>query len=237
MTGVVVGRPLLVAETFGPTLQGEGPSCGRQALFVRLSRCNLACPGCDTPYTWDWSRFDPRAEARRQTAAGLLEWALGHPTELVVITGGEPLLQQDRLVPLVAGLAAAGRRVEVETNGTLAPSPVFAGSVAGFSVSPKLTSFAAPGDARRRIDPGALRALAATGRAVFKFVASTVADLEEIADLQRRFDLAPVWVMAEGTTTERQLEVMRQIADEVVGRGWHLSARLHVLLWGDTRGR
>jgi hypothetical protein len=43
--------------------------------------------------------------------------------------------------------------------------------------------------------------------------------------------------MAEGTTTERQLEVMRQIADEVVGRGWHLSARLHVLLWGDTRGR
>jgi organic radical activating enzyme len=228
---------LLVAETFGPTLQGEGPSCGQQALFLRLSRCNLSCPLCDTPYTWDWQRFDVMAETYRLTALDILDWALGYPTELLVITGGEPLLQQDLLVPLVAALAAAGRRVEVETNGTIAPAAALVEAVARFNVSPKLASFAASGDAQRRINPGALRALVATGRAVFKFVVSNLTDLDEIAELQRRFDLRPVWVMPEGTTTERLLEVMRALADEVVSRGWHLSTRLHVMLWGDARGR
>ncbi len=237
MTSVVRERRLLVAEMFGPTLQGEGPSCGRQALFVRLSRCNLSCPTCDTPYTWDWRRFDVGAETHWLAAAGILDWALGYPTELVVVTGGEPLLQQDLLVPLVTELAGAGRRVEVETNGTVVPAAALVEAGTRFNVSPKLASFAAPGDARRRINPEALRALVATGRAVFKFVASSVADLDEIADLQRKFDLHPVWVMPEGTSTERLLEVMRALADEVVGRGWHLSTRLHVMLWGDTRGR
>lgn len=237
MTGVVRERSLLVAETFGPTLQGEGPSCGQQALFVRLSRCNLSCPSCDTPYTWDWQRFDVETETHRRTAAEILGWALGYPTELLVVTGGEPLLQQEMLVPLVTAWAGAGRRVEVETNGTIVPAAALADAVAGFNVSPKLASFAASGDARRRINPEALRALVDCGRAVFKFVASSTADLDEIAELQREFALRPVWVMPEGTTTERLLEMMRALAEEVVARGWHLSTRLHVLLWGDARGR
>jgi 7-carboxy-7-deazaguanine synthase len=237
MTGLVRIRPLLVAETFGPTLQGEGPSCGRQALFVRLSRCNLSCPRCDTPYTWDWSRFDVVTETHRRSGADILDWALRHPTRLVVVSGGEPLLQQELLVPLVTVLAAAGRRVEIETNGTIVPAPELTHVVGGFNTSPKLAGFAAAGDAERRISPDALGALMATGRAVFKFVASSVADLEEIAELQDRFDLRPVWVMPEGATAERVLAVMRALAEEVIGRGWHLSTRLHVLLWGDTRGR
>lgn len=237
MTSVVRERPLLMAETFGPTLQGEGPSCGRQALFVRLSRCNLCCPSCDTPYTWDWQRFDVAVETHRLTVDDILDWALGCPTELLVITGGEPLLQQHLLVPLVTALHAGGRRVEVETNGTIVPAAALVEAGARFNVSPKLAGFAAAGDAQRRINPEALQALAATGRAVFKFVVSSVADLDEIADLQQQFDLQPVWVMPEGTTTERLLEVMRAVADEVVARGWHLSTRLQVMLWGDVRGR
>lgn len=237
MKNEVRDRPLLVAETFGPTLQGEGPSCGRQALFVRLSRCNLSCPRCDTPYTWDWARFNIATETRRLPAPDILRWVLGHSTELVVVTGGEPLLQQNLLAPLVTELAAAGRRVEVETNGTIAPTAALVKAVAGFTVSPKLAHFASATDVGRRIHPDALRVLAGTGRAVFKFVASSIADLDEIADLQRRFDLQPVWVMPEGTDTARLLAVMRDLADEVVGRGWNLSTRLHVMLWGDTRGR
>lgn len=234
---MVWGRPLLVAEMFGPTLQGEGPSCGQQALFVRLSRCNLSCPSCDTPYTWDWRRFDVGTETHRLGVGEILDWALGYPTGLLVVTGGEPLLQQHLLVPLVTALGVAARRVEVETNGTIVPAAALVDAGTRFTISPKLASFAAPGDARRRINPEALRALMATGRAVFKFVVSSVADLDEIADLQRQFDLRPVWVMPEGTTTERLLEVMRAVADEVVSRGWHLSNRLHVMLWGDVRGR
>ena len=237
MTSAVRDRPLLVAETFGPTLQGEGTSCGQQALFIRLSRCNLSCPPCDTPYTWDWERFDVVVETHRLTTPEILHWVLGYPTRLVVITGGEPLLQQNPLVPLVTALAAAGRWVEVETNGTIAPTPALTAAVHRFNVSPKLSSFAAYADAERRINPDALRALMATGRAVFKFVAASIADLDEIADLQRRFDLQPVWVMPEGTDNGRLLAVMRDLADEVISRGWNLSIRLHVMLWGDTRGR
>lgn len=237
MISTASDRPLLVAEMFGPTLQGEGPSCGQQALFVRLSRCNLSCPSCDTPYTWDWSRFDIVAETRRLTISEILRWALSHPTRLVVITGGEPLLQQNLLVSLITALAVAGRRVEVETNGTISPTPVLTEVVHRFNVSPKLSSFAGHVNAGRRINPETLRALTATGRAVFKFVATSIADLDEIAELQHRFDLQPVWVMAEGTDSGRLLAAMRDLADEVVGRGWNLSPRLHVLLWGDTRGR
>ena len=56
---------LVVAEIFGPTWQGEGPSAGQVAAFVRLGLCNLTCAWCDTAYTWDRSRFDLRAELRR----------------------------------------------------------------------------------------------------------------------------------------------------------------------------
>ena len=92
---------LLVAETF-TSFQGEGPSTGQPATFIRLSRCNLSCQFCDTPYTWDWARFHPAAEARRQVVAELADWALAQPARLVVITGGEPLLQQAALIPLAS---------------------------------------------------------------------------------------------------------------------------------------
>jgi len=230
-------RPLLVAETFGPTFQGEGPSCGQQALFLRLSRCNLSCPDCDTPYTWDTSRYNLRAHTEHRTAASLISWALAHPTPLVVITGGEPLLQQDRMLPVVAALTAAGRRVEIETNGTVSPSPELVDQVAAFNVSPKLAAFAAERDADRRINPAALAVLVASGKSVFKFVAGRIGDLDEIGDLVTRFGLAPVWVMPEGVASEVIMARIRDLADAVLARGWNLTTRLHVLLWEDTRGR
>ena len=56
---------LLVAEIFGPTWQGEGPSAGKVAAFVRLGLCDQACSWCDTPYTWDRACHDLRTELRR----------------------------------------------------------------------------------------------------------------------------------------------------------------------------
>ncbi|WP_233508097.1 7-carboxy-7-deazaguanine synthase QueE [Spongiactinospora gelatinilytica] len=226
---------LLVAETFGPTLQGEGPSCGRQAMFIRLSRCNLRCGFCDTPYTWDWARYDPHHEARWQPVAELAEWVGGHSPRLVVITGGEPLLQQDRLLPLVDALIADGRRVEIETNGTIAPTPGLVREGVQFNVSPKLGNAGLAED--HRIVPAVLTALANTGNAIFKFVATEPADLAEVAELEERYALAPIWVMPEGTTTQAVLDRVRQLADQVIARGWSLSLRLQVLLWEAERGR
>ncbi|MDG4830006.1 7-carboxy-7-deazaguanine synthase QueE [Solwaraspora sp. WMMD1047] len=230
-------RPLLVAEMFGPTVQGEGPSTGQQAVFVRLSRCNLSCPPCDTPFTWDTSRYDLRTETQRLPGEQVVAWVLAQTAPLVVITGGEPLLQQEVLVPVVASLTAAGRRVEIETNGTIAPTANLQRLVSAFNVSPKLATFAAATDDHRRINPTALGALMAGGKAVFKFVVHGTDDLAEVDQLCTAYGLGPVWVMPEGTTAQQVVAVSQAVANDVVRRGWNLSSRLHVLCWGDQRGR
>ncbi|MGW4694072.1 7-carboxy-7-deazaguanine synthase QueE [Kitasatospora cineracea] len=229
---------LLIAERFGvevPTFQGEGPSCGRPALFIRLSRCNLACARCDTKQTWDWSRYDPREVSTRETVEGLARWALSSPVELVVITGGEPLLQQQRLLPLVRELLAAGKRIEFETNGTITPIPELLVDGVRFNVSPKLASFGE--DERRSIVAAVLAAFAAGGRAAFKFVASGPDDLGRIAELVEEHRLAEVWVMPEGTTAQAVTATLRAIADEIAARGWNLTPRLHTLAFENAAGR
>ncbi len=226
---------LLVAEIFGPTFQGEGPSAGRLASFVRLSRCQLACTWCDTPYTWDRTRYDLRAESRRMPQAEVWHAVKAIDTGLVVITGGEPLLQQDRLVWLAGMCRATGRRTEIETNGAVVPSRAIAGATRRFNVSLKLANSGMP--APRRLRPEAIRALASTGKAAWKFVVTSPADLDEITELQRRHALDPVWVMPEGTTSDQILHRMRELAGPVLARGWNLTPRLHTLLWEDARGR
>jgi 7-carboxy-7-deazaguanine synthase len=226
---------LRVAETFGPTVQGEGPSAGRPAVFVRLSGCNLDCSWCDTPYTWDWKRFDQVQESRETPVPEIAEWVLAHDVDVVVITGGEPLIQQRRLAPLVARLHVAGRWVEIETNGTIAPAAELIDHVGRFNVSPKLAGCGVP--EQRRIRPVALRALSDSGKAVFKFVITGPADVEELVAVQARFGLAPVLVMPEGMTADRVLAGLRTLAEPAIKHGWAITPRLHVLLWGDQRGR
>ncbi|WP_406220873.1 7-carboxy-7-deazaguanine synthase QueE [Streptomyces decoyicus] len=237
-------RGLFIAETFGPTFQGEGASVGRQALFIRLSHCNLSCgkgPGarwaCDTPETWDFSAFDPADPKvrRRVNLDELMAWVLSFPPMLVVITGGEPLIQRAGLERLVAALHAAGRQIEIETNGTLHPSSQLVAAVTAFNVSPKLA--AAGGREGQRIVPAALRAFAESGKARFKFVVTGVAEFREIADLVEDIGMTDVWVMPEGTSADVVRQGLRRIADEALVRGWNLSPRLHVELWEAQRGR
>jgi organic radical activating enzyme len=226
---------LVVSEVFGPTVQGEGPSLGRRAGFLRLGRCNLDCSWCDTPFTWDWDRFDPEVELRERAVDDVVAELDAMAIDRVVVTGGEPMLQQRRLAPFLAAAAERGWAVEVETNGTLAPTGTTARLVERFNVSPKLANSGVPFE--RRIVPDALAALVATGKAAFKFVAAGPEDLDEIGALVDGHGLAPVWVMPEGTTPEAVLAGGRRLAAAVVARGWSLSTRLHVLLWGDERGR
>ncbi|WP_084965851.1 7-carboxy-7-deazaguanine synthase QueE [Thermoactinospora rubra] len=221
---------LLVTEIFGPTFQGEGPSTGQQAAFLRLSRCNLTCAWCDTPETWDTTRYDLSAITRRMSESEVLHEVLAIPAPLVVITGGEPLLQQDKLVWLVDMLRAHGRRTEVETNGTVAPEAGLLTAVKGWNVSPKLANSHLP--YARRINPEALEVFTRSRKAVFKFVVDSADDLEEIARLEAEYGLAPIWVMPQAISSSHVVTKMREIADETLARGWNLSSRLHILLEG-----
>jgi 7-carboxy-7-deazaguanine synthase len=102
------GSTLQVVEIF-PTLQGEGPFVGHPAVFIRLGGCNLACDFCDT----EFESFQPMA------CLAIMENVMAEAgrSDLVVITGGEPLRQE--IGPLCQHLLDEGFRVQIETNGTL----------------------------------------------------------------------------------------------------------------------
>lgn len=232
-----VERDLVVNEMFGPTFQGEGPSTGRYARFIRLFGCHLACVWCDSAQTHDRRRYNLDAEQRIVSIEDVLSWLSSGPAGLVVITGGEPLLQPrvvERLVDAIRERQLA-TDIEIETSGTIAPTAMIASAVTRFNVSPKL----AHSRLRRhqRIRPAVLKDLAASGKATWKFVVHDVTDLDEIQELVTAYDLHPVWVMPEGTDSTTVLARMRRLADPVLARGWNLSTRLHTLLWESDRGR
>ncbi len=233
------GRGLVVSETFGPTFQGEGPSVGRRCSFLRLGGCNLACAWCDTPYTWDWTgrngrRYDPRRELRKLSLDEVWAALASRGTDMLVITGGEPLLQQAALVPLLRRGRLAGWRMEIETAGTIDPLTELAALVDQFNVSPKLANSGNPKSDRYR--PGSIDALAATGKAVWKFVVTDVEDLDEIGALVDGHRLQPVYVMPEGISPDVVRVRSQQVAEAALARGWNLTTRLHILIYGNRRG-
>lgn len=104
------GTTLRVQDIF-PTVQGEGPLAGTPAVFVRLAGCNLRCFFCDTDFE---SNYDNVIDYERvaQIVANCCH-------RLVVLTGGEPLLQN--VVPLIARLQRNGHKIQIETAGTVWP--------------------------------------------------------------------------------------------------------------------
>ncbi|MFE5027903.1 7-carboxy-7-deazaguanine synthase QueE [Streptomyces sp. NPDC056656] len=238
-SGTDAAGGLVTAEVFGPTFQGEGPSSGRRASFIRLGGCNLHCSWCDTPYTWDADNFDLRAELTRVPVADLCTRALAGDPGLVVISGGEPLLHQKQpgWKELLDLLASAEVEIEVETNGTLAPTPFTAAMVDRFNVSPKLAHAGDPESARIR--PDAIAALNSTGRASFKFVCRTSADVSQVAAHTSAWGIPSdrVWIMPEGTTSGTLHERLPVIAAPAIAEGFNVTTRLHVHAWGDQRGR
>ncbi len=107
------GQVLDIEEIF-PTLQGEGPYVGWPAVFVRLGGCNLTCEFCDT----EFENFKPLSlDAVLERVNQFASVQGKRISELVVITGGEPLRQP--IAPLCEALLEQDYLVQIETNGTL----------------------------------------------------------------------------------------------------------------------
>ena len=100
---------LALAEIFY-SIQGEGTWTGTPAVFVRLAGCNLACNFCDTDYSAKF--FASSADVVRMVRDA------GGDCPMVVLTGGEPLAQTEARA-LIDALRADGRRVHIESNGTI----------------------------------------------------------------------------------------------------------------------
>lgn len=219
------------------SLQGEGPTIGTPSVFLRLATCNLACSWCDTRYTWDWQKYDYGKEVMSldtgEVEARILQFGCRH----LVITGGEPLLQQRELAPLVASLKGQGFHCEVETNGTIIPLPQLARDIDQWNVSPKLRT---SGNAvEQRELPRVLEAFRGMRNAYFKFVIMEPSDIHEVCALRDRYGLPAqrLILMPEGRTADI-LQIRSQWISEACQReGFRFSTRLHILLWGDQRGR
>ena len=226
------GEPEIFAS-----LQGEGPSSGRPVAFVRLSRCNLACSWCDTAYTWRFSgegAFDRSTNQVTLDEADVAARIMALKQDRLVITGGEPLLQGAALARMVALLE--GVSVEIETNGTVAPHPALGPLVAQYNVSPKLAHSGNP--AELALLSERLAAWSNEPKACFKFVIAAPEDLAEVLDLIERYSMerARVYVMPEGTSSEVLRERERWLAPLALEHSLRLSDRLHIHLYGDTRG-
>jgi len=158
--------------------------------------------------------------------------ALGKPR--LVVTGGEPLLQAPALARLLALLP--GIAVEIETNGTVAPPPALDALVQQYNVSPKLTHSGNP--AELALIPERLAHWAAEPRAFLKFVVAEPSDVAEVLALAEQFAIPRerIYLMAEGTDGAALAARESWLAQLCLDHNLTLSKRLHIELYGDTRG-
>jgi 7-carboxy-7-deazaguanine synthase len=218
-------RTLRLSELF-LSLQGEGPSAGTPAHFLRLQGCDVGCVWCDSKYTWDAA--GGRALGIDETFAELL--ALGG-APLLVITGGEPL-EHPALEALLVAALKNWPRVEVETSGLLPPP--LRNARLHYNVSPKLP----------RATPRAAEtwrhtaAWIAEPNATFKIVVGDAPDLDDALRLIREHTLPRerVMLMPEGLTDDVLRARARDLAEVCKREGLRMSPRLHVWMWGARRG-
>lgn len=226
-----------VSELFY-SIQGEGKLVGVPSAFVRASGCNLRCTWCDTPY----ASWEPEGE---ETPVGeIVQHLLAFNARHVVVTGGEPMIMPD-VVELCAALKAHDLHVTVETAATVyKPAPLDLASL-----SPKLSNstpfdrdggrFAAAHE-RQRINVEVIqRFIDASPDFQLKFVVSGDADVAEARALLqhlRGWSPGDVLLMPEGTDEPTLRGREQWLSGVCLRTGFRFCPRLHIHLYGNTRG-
>ncbi|MBU1200764.1 7-carboxy-7-deazaguanine synthase QueE [Patescibacteria group bacterium] len=228
------------------TLQGEGVTAGLPAVFLRLHNCNLSCGKptgwkCDTWYTWDkdtaeyWQEpydlgyKDAVSEISRAWKEKFNKDKKA--SKRLVITGGEPLLQQKKIVKLLNLLP--GTNVEIETNGTIKPIKEL--SNCQFNCSPKLKN--SGNKTTRRYKPEVIKFINTLPNSWFKFVVTNQTDLHEIDQIIDECSLTKqkIIIMPEGLTAKIVSKHAQTVTHEIKERGWKLSMRNQLVWYGQER--
>ena len=225
-----------ISEIFH-SIQGEGISAGRPAVFLRTALCNLTCTWCDTRYTWDWKSYNYAKEVQEMEVEDIYKKISSYKSNRLVITGGEPLLQQKRLEPLIRMLKDDRYFMEVETNGTIMPSEVLDHSIDQWNVSPKLDNSE---NSRRLREKGmCYEYFKSKPNAYFKYVIGRYSDIDEVKSLIAKYELPAerIILMPEATTRKGLIEQGKWVSSVASENGFMFSDRLHVILWDGQRGR
>ncbi len=237
---------LFIADIFR-SVQGEGKNLGTPSVFIRLGICNLQCSWCDTPYTWKKGMTDYVARTETWILAKIKKLVAGTSINHVVITGGEPLLQQKQLAALLSRPLFRTMNLEFETNGSMPLLPEMKELMATraeqrltplhFTISPKLA------DSGNR--PYAFQQYP---NAVYKFVyvrkESEKLILAAVKKIKKTSAVSPstngsstptVYIMPEGVTVKAMEKKYPDIVKFCTRNGFRFSPRLHIYLFGNTR--
>ena len=229
---------MFVSEIFY-SVQGEGELTGVPSVFVRTSGCNLRCNWCDTMYA-SWS-----PEGTEMSIAEIVDEVAKHPAQHCVLTGGEPMVAKG-IRDLAQALRSAGKHITIETAATVLPEGIACDLA---SLSPKLSN-SAPDERlpagwrmkheQLRRQPDVIRAWIDQGDYQLKFVVTSAGDVDEIhsllSDLKRSVPPHKILLMPEGTTIEKIRGRNETLVELCKRHGYRFCHRLHVELFGHTRG-
>lgn len=234
--------------------QGEGVHLGRMSLFLRLRRCTLSCGWCDSANTWN--KNDPEYSVyARPSVPQLAEWMVntcrGKDVQGLVITGGEPLIWQHALPDLItlfrSELLVA---VEVETSGTITPSPVML-RACHFNISHKLASSGntiAPARLWRLDAMNAIVQQAGPHNMTLKPVVDPEIDrpslrmyLAWLSSIEQRLGIAPrtllrrVYLMPQARTRDELIRNQPRILEMAEELGVNATTRMQMIAHGAER--
>lgn len=203
------------------SIQGEGANIGQPSIFLRLQGCHLRCTWCDSKFTWDFK------DGKKMTTDQIIKSLKKYPGKNLVITGGEPLIQQSALKEL---LEKIGKNyfVEMETSGSL--KSTLDKYIDQYNCSPKTSN--------SKNKTLKLEKLPAE-KTFYKFVVDTKKDLEEIEALikNHRLPKSKIILMPQGikkATLEKKSKWLIEICKT---KNYRFSPRLHIDIYSNTRGR
>ncbi|HZC08345.1 MAG TPA: 7-carboxy-7-deazaguanine synthase QueE [Ktedonobacterales bacterium] len=227
-------RTFPVLEVFGPVLQGEGRMIGAQTHFVRFGYCDYRCAWCDTLYAVEPEQVQREAEWLNVDAiVGRLD-ALGAHTIWVTLSGGNPAIHD--LGPLVERLHASGRKVAIETQGSVYRPWLATCDVV--TVSPK------PPSSGMVTDYARLARFIALPQSNLKVVIFDDADFTYARDIHQRYPDRPLYLQPGNAVGRDDTAALLAKLDWLAHRAMADAAmadaivlpQLHTLMYGNRRG-
>ncbi|NPB00365.1 MAG: 7-carboxy-7-deazaguanine synthase QueE [Crenarchaeota archaeon] len=220
-------KRLEISEIF-LSFQGEGPLIGRRAIFLRLARCNLRCVWCDTKYA-----YEPKYVLDVENVVKIV-YKYGNKLKirkpLLVITGGEPLLQHDSLKCLLCRIYDRFL-IQIETNGTIDPSSII-DLVHYVVVSPKLSNSGNPLEVRRLCETYKFLLKKFPDKIYFKFVIDKYDDIFEVENIVNSFDIPRenVFLMPQCRSSSEHMEKLNLVQKLASEYDYNVSPRLQYVL-------
>lgn len=245
---IAASMRLPISEVFS-SIQGEGKTMGKPSVFLRLGGCNLMCGGQGT-------QFDNELHNGAKWRCDSIEvWmkAIAKPLNEIftpqmirnltngfhlIITGGEPLMQQENILALLEYLKEEENLtpfVEIESNGTIMPNERLFKRVNQFNVSPKLSN--SGNERSARLNESVLKKLSSHENTQFKYVIAEKEDWSEVLqDFIPIHGSRQVCLMPAGETQDQLNKTREMVSQICIAEAISYTDRLHIVLWNKKTG-